>query len=154
VQLLRLDKSHKVLEIGTGTGYQTALIAKLARRVYSIDRYKELVLDAEAAWQHLGIPNITAIAGDGLCDWQAQAPFDRIIVCAALSEIIPQLAEQLSIGGMLLAPVGEAGKPQHLVRWQRVEGGWIEDVLRGVRFVGCVSGLLTSIDKKEETLSA
>ena len=145
VQYLQLEKRHKVLEIGTGTGYQTALLAKLSRRVYTIDKYRELIQLAELSWRELSIPNITAIAGDGLADWQGQAPFDRIIVCAALPEIPHVLAEQLTDGGLLLAPVGREGQPQELIAWRRVAGGWIEEIVRPVRFVGCVSPLLTAM---------
>lgn len=151
VQYLQLEKRHKVLEIGTGTGYQTALLAKLSRRVYTIDKYKELVQSAERSWREISIPNITAIAGDGLTDWQGQAPFDRIIVCAALPEIPHALAEQLADDGLLLAPVGREGQPQQLVAWRRVAGGWLEETLRPVRFVGCVSPLLTDMSNTEST---
>lgn len=139
VQYLNVEKRHKVLEIGTGSGYQTALLARLCRRVYSIDRFWEMLPVAEVAWGSLRLSNITAIAGDGLVDWKAQAPFDRIVVAAALPDVPLDLADQLAENGVLIAPIGRATQEQYLVRWTRVSGGWTEEVLRPVRFVGCSS---------------
>jgi protein-L-isoaspartate(D-aspartate) O-methyltransferase len=156
VQYLNVEKRHKVLEIGTGSGYQTALLARLCRRVYSIDRFWEMLPHAEAAWGALRLSNITAITGDGLVDWAGQAPFHRIVVAAALPDVPLDLAGQLAENGILIAPVGRAGQEQYLVRWTRVPGGWTEEVLRPVRFVGCFSPRFPSTEDtiNREVLSA
>ena len=95
---LELDESHKVLEIGTGSGYQAAVLSHLCRRVYTIERYRELQKAAERRFAELGITNVTTIIGDGWLGWPPQAPFDRIIVTAAAPEAPPKLVEQLKIG--------------------------------------------------------
>lgn len=105
-QALELDKKHKVLEIGTGSGYQTCILAHLSLRVYSIERHKPLLLQAEAMFDDLKIRNITSIAGDGMKGWPLQAPFDRIICTAAAPGKPPQeLIDQLKVGGIMVIPV-------------------------------------------------
>ena len=95
---LELNDSHKVLEVGMGSGYQTAVLARIARRVYTIDRYRTLVTAAEARLQALRITNVTAMPGDGTQGWPAQAPFDRIIVTAAADQVPKALYDQLGRG--------------------------------------------------------
>jgi len=139
-QALELTKQHKVLEIGTGSGYQAAILAKLCRRVYTIERVKPLLLEAEARFAKLHIRNVTTRAGDGNKGWPEQAPFDRIIVTAA-AETIPQtLLNQLAIGGIMVVPVGEHGGVQVLVRVRMTEQGPISEELTGVRFVPMLPG--------------
>jgi protein-L-isoaspartate(D-aspartate) O-methyltransferase len=128
------------LEIGTGSGYQTAVLARLARRVYTIDRYRTLVAAAEARLALLDITNVTAIAADGMLGWPAQAPFDRIIVTAAGEEVPPALAEQLKEGGILVAPIGPQGGEQRLCRFVKADGQLSRTDLFGVRFVPLVPG--------------
>ena len=115
-EALELTDRHKILEIGTGTGYQACVLSKIARRVYTIERHKPLHDLAEENFKHLGLRNITTLCGDGMRGWPKiqgieQAPFDRIIVTAAAREKPPaKLIEQLKIGGIMVAPVGESGK--------------------------------------------
>ncbi len=136
-QALCLDKSHKVLEIGTGSGYQTAILAKLCRRVYTIERIPELLVGAEVLFQKLRIRNYTAAATDGTKGWPAQAPFARIIVtAAAANEVPPQtLMEQLDDGGIMICPVTKPDKTQWLIKIMRVLGQFYTEDLCPVRFV-------------------
>jgi protein-L-isoaspartate(D-aspartate) O-methyltransferase len=117
---LDVSYRHSVLEIGTGSGYQTAVLAKLARRVTSIDRFRTLVRAAERRWQMLGIRNISAIMGDGRLGWKLQAPFDRILVTAALPKPPGNLIAQLTDSGILVAPMILANGGQRLMLFQRI----------------------------------
>ena len=107
-QELRVNDRHKVLEIGTGSGYQAAILSKLCRRVYSIERHRPLLQLAEERFNSLQLHNITAIVGDGMQGWKEQAPFDRIIVTAASGDNKAPLAllEQMSINGVMIIPMG------------------------------------------------
>src|SRR5260221_800699 len=118
-EALEVGARHKVLEIGTGSGYQTAVLAKLCRRVYSIERHRELLRDAEQRLAELRIHNVTLRFGDGTKGWPEQAPFDRILVTAASPELPAVLADSLTIGGVLIAPVGEDRRGQQLFRIPR-----------------------------------
>lgn len=115
-QALELSDREKVLEIGTGCGYQTAILAHLCRRVYTIERHKPLLRDAEKRLHELKIRNVTALLGDGMKGWPKihnidQAPFDKIIVTAAAREKPPQaLFDQIKVGGKMLIPVGDVGR--------------------------------------------
>lgn len=138
---LELSDRDKVLEIGTGCGYQTAVLAHLCRRVYTIERHKPLQKDAERRLEDLKIRNVTAIAGDGMKGWPRiggidQAPFDKIIVTAAAREKPPQaLLDQLKPGGLMVIPVGGSGE-QILRRYRREEdGSFSHKDLMAVRFV-------------------
>ncbi len=139
-QALAPDRRCKVLEIGTGSGYQTAIVARLARRVYSIERIRDLYLEAVQRFDRLGIGNVTARIGDGGLGWPEQAPFDRIIVTAAAGKVPQALLDQLRIGGSLVIPVGAEGAAQTLWRIRRTGDGFEEEPLAGVRFVPLVSG--------------
>lgn len=138
---LNLSDRDKVLEIGTGCGYQTAILARLCRRVYSIERHRVLLARAEVMFEALRLRNVTAIAGDGMKGWPTihgidQAPFDRIICTAAAREKPPQpLLDQLRVGGVLVIPVGPSGN-QILRRYYReaVDSYAVRDLLP-VRFV-------------------
>jgi protein-L-isoaspartate(D-aspartate) O-methyltransferase len=132
-ELLELDGSEKVLEIGTGSGYQTAVLAKLARAVWSIEIVPQLARRAEADLQRLGYANVHVRDGDGYRGWPEQAPFDAIIVTAAPGHIPEPLVAQLALGGRLVLPVGEVS--QDLVRVVRDEQGVRQERLLGVRFV-------------------
>jgi protein-L-isoaspartate(D-aspartate) O-methyltransferase len=139
-QALALGKQMKVLEIGTGSGYQTAILARLCRRVYSIERIPELLAGAETLLARLRIRNVTTRLGDGSKGWPEQAPFDRIIVTAAAAKVPEALLNQLAIGGVMVCPVGGEGDDQVLVRVRRDEAGFAHEFLTGVRFVPLVEG--------------
>ena len=138
---LKLDDRMKVLEVGTGSGYQTAILSRLCRRVYTIERYRTLLKAAEERFKELRLANITTLAGDGMRGWPAQAPFDRIIVTAAAREIPEALMQQLGIGGVMVIPVEVSEDRQELKRVTRDEQGYEFESLMPVRFVPLVSGL-------------
>jgi protein-L-isoaspartate(D-aspartate) O-methyltransferase len=139
---LRVGPRMKVLEIGTGSGYQAAILAKLARRVYSIERFKPLSKDAERLLISLGIYNVVCDVNDGSKGWPAQAPFDRIIVTAAAEERPQALIDQLAVGGILVVPVGRDPTSQVVERIVKTENGLQRDTLMPVRFVPLVAGAL------------
>ena len=138
-QALLPDKKLKVLEIGTGSGYQTAVLSKLFRRVYTIERDRELAAEAEARLAALHIRNVTAIAGDGAAGWPKQAPFERIIVTAAPREEPKALLDQLAPGGVMVIPLGADKADQVLVRVRRTDSGFEREEIGPVRFVPLVS---------------
>ena len=138
---LELTGREKVLEIGTGSGYQTAILARLARRVFTIERHRALVRAAEQRFAALRLGNIVTLYGDGSKGWPEQAPFDRIIVTAAAREIPAALLDQLSPGGVMVLPVGADYHDQRLVRVRRSEAGFENEELTWVRFVPLVTGL-------------
>ena len=123
-EALAAGPRSKVLEIGTGSGYQAAVLSRLCRRVYTIERYRPLLLEAEARFAALRLSNITARVGDGFKGWQEQAPFERIMVTAAARDVPGVLADQLAEGGVMVLPVGRQGRglreaslrPERLVR--------------------------------------
>ena len=133
-ELLRLERDHRVLEVGTGTGYQTAILAALAGQVYSIERIDTLMIAARRRLTALGFENITFHVGDGSLGWPEPAPFDRIIVTAAAPTIIQALVDQLAEGGRLVIPVGGEGT-QTLTTVERHKGKTIERPSIAVRFV-------------------
>jgi protein-L-isoaspartate(D-aspartate) O-methyltransferase len=137
---LDISDRHAVLEIGTGTGYQTAILARLARRVTTIERFRTLSKAAEARFQALGIRNISAIVGDGMLGWRRQAPFDRILVSAACSEPPVKLITQLTDTGILIAPIGAGEGPQRLTLFQRIGQSVDTRDLGLVRFLPVVPG--------------
>ncbi len=137
---LKLTQRTKVLEIGTGSGYQTAVLSLLCRRVYSIERFRSLLKAAEGRFEALGLHNITTMLGDGLKGWPAQAPFERIIVTAAAQAIPEALMEQLAVGGIMILPVEVAPGRQELKRITRTESGHDVETLLPVSFVPLVAG--------------
>jgi protein-L-isoaspartate(D-aspartate) O-methyltransferase len=140
-QALDLSERHKVLEIGTGSGYQAAVLARLGRRVFTIERHRYLLREAEQRFARLRLSNITVRWGDGTKGWPEQAPFDRILVTAAAPDVPGHLIESLVDGGILVAPVGEERRDQKLLRVRRSgEAFEIED-LGAVRFVPLIEGL-------------
>jgi protein-L-isoaspartate(D-aspartate) O-methyltransferase len=138
-QALELGERMKVLEIGTGSGYQAAVLARLCRRVYTIERYKSLLDEAEARFRELRLTNITTRHGDGAKGWPELAPFERIIVTAAAEEVPPALLEQLGEGGVMVIPLGGRGE-QRIVRLRRTADGVTREELLPVRFVPLVEG--------------
>jgi protein-L-isoaspartate(D-aspartate) O-methyltransferase len=137
---LELGERHKVLEIGTGSGYQTAILARLARRVFTIERHRELLQQAEARLAELRLHNVVFRFGDGSKSWPEQVPFDRIIVTAAAAEVPPALIDGLAPGGLLVAPVGGDRRDQQLLRVRRTNDGFLTEDLGLVRFVPLVTG--------------
>ena len=138
---LDLTRRHKVLEIGTGSGYQAAVLSKLSRRVYTIERHKPLLREAESLFRILDLHNISTRFGDGAVGWAEQAPFDRIIVTAAAPDIPQALIDQLSIGGRLVVPVGPDGQNQTLLLGIKTPTGLELQELGGVRFVPMLPGV-------------
>jgi protein-L-isoaspartate(D-aspartate) O-methyltransferase len=140
-QALRISPRDKVLEIGTGSGYQAAILSQLARRVYTVDRHARLVREARVVFDQLELVNITAFTADGSHGLPDQAPFDRILVTAAAEDPPGPLLAQLKIGGIMVVPVGQSDAVQSLIRVSRTEAGFDYDELRPVRFVPLVEGL-------------
>jgi protein-L-isoaspartate(D-aspartate) O-methyltransferase len=135
-QALELHDRLKVLEIGTGSGYQAAVLSRLVRRVYTIERHRPLLREAEARFHQLGLHNITTRAGDGTKGWPEQAPFDRILVTAAADGDIPKtLTDQLALGGIMIVPLGNDRRDQRVYRVRRTETGLQREELWPVRFV-------------------
>ena len=140
-QALNISSRDKVLEVGTGSGYQAAILSKLARRVYTIDRHRRLVREARDIFDHLDLTNITAITGDGSYGLPDQAPFDRIIVTAAAEDPPGPLLAQLKMGGIMVVPVGQSDAVQCLIKVHKTESGLDYSELRDVRFVPLLEGL-------------
>jgi len=140
-QALEIDRRIKVLEIGTGSGYQAAVLSRLCRRLYTIERHRGLQRAAERRFQELRLHNITARLGDGAKGWPEQAPFARIMVTAAAAEVPESLVDQLAPGGIMVVPVGRPGADQALLRVTRNEDGFHEEILGDVRFVPLLEGL-------------
>ena len=138
---LKVSERMKVLEIGTGSGYQTAILSQLCRRVYTIERFRTLAREAEERFKALKLSNITAMVGDGLKGWPKQAPFDRIIVTAAARDIPETLIDQLAVGGIMIIPVDAGPERQELKRLVRTEDGIEVETLLPVRFVPLVEGI-------------
>lgn len=138
---LEVEPRMRVLEIGTGSGYQAAILAKLARRVYTIERHRELLNQAEERFRKLKFTNIVTKCGDGSKGWKEAAPFERIIVTAAAAQVPATLLQQLMPGGVMVIPVGNSVADQILLRIRKTEEGAIETQhLMNVRFVPLVEG--------------
>ena len=140
-QALQVSPRDKVLEVGTGSGYQAAILSKLARRVYTLDRHRRLVREAREIFDTLDLNNITALTSDGSFGLLEQAPFDRIIVTAAAEDPPGPLLAQLKMGGIMVVPVGQSDTVQSLIKVQKTEDGLEYSELRPVRFVPLLEGL-------------
>tara|TARA_B110000977_G_scaffold201794_1_gene298735 strand:+ start:4930 stop:5568 length:639 start_codon:yes stop_codon:yes gene_type:complete len=140
-QALQVNPRDKVLEVGTGSGYQAAILSHLARRVYTVDRHKPLIDDARATFQALDITNLTAFTADGSHGLPEQAPFDRILVTAAAEDPPGPLLAQLKVGGTMVLPVGQSDSVQSLIRVTRNDTEFEYEELRPVRFVPLLEGL-------------
>ena len=140
-QALQVNPRDTVLEVGTGSGYQAAVLSQLARRVYTVDRYRRLVREASELFRQLDLVNITAITADGSHGLPDQAPFDRILVTAAAEDPPGPLLEQLKPGGIMVVPVGQSDAVQALIKVTRTQSGFDYEELRPVRFVPLVEGL-------------
>lgn len=140
-QALEPGPRDKVLEVGTGSGYQAAVLSLLVRRVYTVDRHRRLVREAEEVFRRLDLTNITTIVGDGSHGLPDQAPFDRIIVTAAAEDPPGPLLAQLKVGGIMVVPVGQSDTVQHLIKVRRLDTGYEYEELRPVRFVPLIEGV-------------
>ncbi len=139
-QALQVEDRMRVLEIGTGSGYQAAILSRLCRRVYTIERYKRLMAQAEKRFAELSLTNISTRVGDGSTGWPEQAPIGRILVTAAAADVPPALADQLDEGGIMVVPVGEEYGNQQVLRITRTADGFDHEELLPVRFVPLVEG--------------
>ena len=137
---LNIGPRHRVLEIGTGSGYQTAILAQFAKRVFTIERRATLMRAAETRFRKLRLINVDTLVGDGTRGWVEQAPFDRIIVTAAAETVPEALKKQVRIGGVIVIPVGPQDGVQKLLRLERTDDGFAEKVLADVRFVPLIPG--------------
>jgi protein-L-isoaspartate(D-aspartate) O-methyltransferase len=137
---LDLNDRIKVLEIGSGSGYQTAILSYLCRRVYAIERHRDLLRDAQARLDALKRYNVTAVVGDGMKGWPDQAPFERIIVSAAATVMPDALVEQLSDGGLMIIPIGDHRRDQMITRVRREGDNITTEDLWPVRFLPLVPG--------------
>jgi len=159
-QELKLEPHMRVLEIGTGSGYQAAVLAPLCRRVYTIERHRPLLREAEPRFKALKLDNVVTRHGDGFDGWPEQAPFDRILLSAAVSEVPVNLTEQLKPGGWLIAPVGSVPKSddfaisasfsQYLTKIIRDENGTRHEELIPVMFVPMVTGVPQEARKPDD----
>jgi protein-L-isoaspartate(D-aspartate) O-methyltransferase len=137
---LDIGDRDRILEVGTGSGYQAAILARLARRVYTMDRFRTLVEAAESRWRTLRLTNITSITGDGTKGWPEQAPFDGIVITAAGEAVPEALKKQVRVGGVIVMPIGPVEGVQKLTRLVRTEDGFEEKILADVRFVPLIPG--------------
>ena len=142
---LELEYGHKVLEVGTGSGYQAAVLANLCKRLYTIERHRILATEAEARFDALRLYNIVVRVADGNKGWLEQAPFDRIIVTAQADRIPDQLVSQLRIGGIIVLPVLASNGIQNVIRMRRTPSGFDKEVLMEARFVPLVEGVASTI---------
>jgi protein-L-isoaspartate(D-aspartate) O-methyltransferase len=137
---LEVKPQHRVLEIGTGSGYQAAVLSRLAREVVSIERYRTLADAARERLKTLGYTNVTVVAGDGFTGAAERAPFDRIVVTAAAEEAPVELVDQLGEGGIMVLPIGPRNGTQHIVKLVRTAGRLTRHNLIAVRFVPLLRG--------------
>ena len=137
---LAVAPQHRVLEIGTGSGYQAAVLSRLARQVVSVERFRTLADEARARLRSLGYDNVEVVVGDGLAGMPAHAPYDRILVTAAAERIPETLTDQLAEGGVMLLPLGPHGSTQHIVKLTKTSTGLAREDLIPVRFVPLLQG--------------
>lgn len=148
-QALNVTPRCKVLEVGAGSGYQAAILARLARRVYGIERHRELTLAARRRFTELDLSNVTIRTGDGTLGWPEQAPFDRIVVSAAAEDAPSKLLEQLRPGGIMVLPVGQTDDVQTLIRIERTDNGLDYKELTDVLFVPLVAGMPNELNEEQ-----
>ncbi len=144
-QALDVKADHRVLEIGTGSGYQAAVLGLLAKEVHTVERYRTLADLARERLETLRLSNVTVHLGDGTQGFPDEAPFDRIIVTAATPEIPPALINQLSAGGKMVLPVGPHSGVQRLVLVEKTDAGLKQTAICDVRFVPLVEGVASRL---------
>lgn len=153
-QALDVQPRHRVLEIGTGSGYQAAVLSPLCRMIYTVERHRPLLKQAEARFKKLKLHNVVTKFGDGFQGWPEQAPFDRILLSAAAPEVPQTLIEQLKVGGILIAPLGKnlssESFSQHLTKIIRTEEGTTQEALIPVMFVPMLPGIAQEALKPDE----
>ncbi len=137
---LAVQPQHRVLEIGTGSGYQAAVLSRLVREVVSIERYRTLAEAARHRLRTLGYDNVEVVVGDGFAGVPARAPYHRIIVTAAAENVPEALVEQLVEGGVMLLPLGPHHDSQEIVKLTKTDEGLAQEHLIGVRFVPLLHG--------------
>jgi protein-L-isoaspartate(D-aspartate) O-methyltransferase len=137
---LDVDPQHRVLEVGTGSGYQAAVLSRLADEVISIERYRTLATRAADRLRALGYDNVEVVVGDGLVGWPSRAPFDRIIVTAAAQTVPQGLLDQLEEGGVMVLPLGPLGETQRIVKLTKLQTGITREDGIAVRFVPLLPG--------------
>jgi protein-L-isoaspartate(D-aspartate) O-methyltransferase len=137
---LALRPHHRVLEVGTGSGYQAAVLSRLAREVVSIERYRTLADQARERLRSLGYDNVEVVVGDGFAGVPDKAPYDRIIVTAAAEEVPQALVDQLADDGIMLLPLGPQGGAQHIIKLTKSQTGIARENLIAVRFVPLLPG--------------
>jgi protein-L-isoaspartate(D-aspartate) O-methyltransferase len=137
---LGIAREHRVLEVGTGSGYQAAVLSRLAGEVVSLERYRTLAEAARVRLAKLGYGNVDTVVGDGLAGWPERAPYDRIIVTAAAERMPETLVDQLAEGGVMLLPLGSHGGTQHIVKLTKSSTGVAREDLIPVRFVPLIAG--------------
>lgn len=145
LQALETGPKLRVLEVGVGSGYQTALLSRLTRAVYGIERIRALLDEAKA---RLPQDNVFLRWGDGGRGWPECAPFDRIIAAAAASDVPAALADQLKVGGVMVLPRGDEGEGQDLLRIRRNEDGFTTETICRVAFVPFLSGAVAGADER------
>ena len=141
INALEVGERMKVLEIGTGSGYQTAVLSLLCRRIYSIERHRPLELDAVRRFAALDLSNISCTTGDGSLGWPEQAPFSRIIVSAAVDQAPQTLLDHMADGGIMIIPIGETEKEQVLYRFRKCENEFEQERLIQVNLPPLILGL-------------
>jgi protein-L-isoaspartate(D-aspartate) O-methyltransferase len=139
-EALAVTPHHRVLEVGTGSGYQAAVLSRIAREVVTIERYRTLAETARIRLKTLGYRNVDVVVGDGLSGWPVRAPFDRIIVTAAAERIPQALVDQLAEGGIMILPLGPHRGSQELVKLTKTKQGLEREDLIAVRFVPLLPG--------------
>lgn len=140
-EALELNNRCKVLEVGTGSGYQAAILSKLVRRVYTIERHRPLARAARTLFQKLDLSNITVVTGDGSLGLPEQAPFDRILLTAAAEDLPTSLLAQLKPGGIMVLPVGQTDTVQSMIKVVKTDNGLEYTELGDVRFVPLLEGV-------------
>jgi len=137
---LDVEPGHRILEVGTGSGYLTAVLARLARRVLTLDRWRTLITEAEERLRAVAILNVTMMVADGRQGWREQAPFDRIVMTAAVPQVPPALLDQLAPDGRMIVPIGERGGEHRLTLLTRGPDGLTNTDLMSVRGTALIEG--------------
>jgi protein-L-isoaspartate(D-aspartate) O-methyltransferase len=138
---LDVEPLHRVLEVGTGSGYLTAVLGRLAKRVLTLDRWRTLITEAEERLRAVTILNVTMMVADGSLGWRQQAPFDRIVTTASVAEVSEALLDQLALGGRMIAPVGPDGEEQQLMLITRDADGFHHTPLMEIRAASMLPGV-------------